>query len=96
MCLSLISISGSSDEEIGPKLEEAAEKAEVEELKRDDSWRKQAPVREWDKGKTGKTDQASKLKPFMNIMIIVILSDVLVILVETRSNNTGQILSQLH
>ena len=50
-----------SEEEIGPKLEEILgqtaekEKAKVEPLTRDDSWRKDLPVREWDKGKECKS-----------------------------------------
>lgn len=46
-----------SDEDIGPKLtEQATEKVEETTtepklLERDETWRKTAPVREWDKGK---------------------------------------------
>ena len=38
----------SEEESIGPKL---AEQAEPELLVRDDSWRKDAPIRDWDRGK---------------------------------------------
>ncbi|XP_046566196.1 LOW QUALITY PROTEIN: coiled-coil domain-containing protein 174-like [Haliotis rubra] len=55
----------SEEEEIGPRLEEMLsgqrrvperkevkqDNAEIEPLKRDDSWKKEAPEREWDKGK---------------------------------------------
>ena len=50
--LSLLSSDSDEDELIGPKLSEAKE---PEPLTRDENLKKDAPVREWDKGKKGES-----------------------------------------
>ena len=52
--ISEIAAEADNDEDlVGPKLSEK-EESESELLTRDDSWRKEAPIRDWDKGKQGK------------------------------------------
>ena len=55
MCNCIAEEAADSEDEdfIGPSLSEAAKKQEPELLTRDETLRKDAPVREWDKGKKG-------------------------------------------
>ena len=55
-------------DQIGPRVaeksEEKEEKKDPEPLVRDDSWRQDAPVREWDMGKKGEDGLAYTSTPF--------------------------------